>query len=181
MANFGLLRVVPMLIKAYHDAQVQISATKPNETQLNMRAAAANKKIPLTLPAKTQDKKPTKAVHGKNKRNSPISIHSGPKDVTSRLLREIRATNRKLKDLDDVQRQLSSLSSTLDDFKRKLGELDKQPESKVNPDAQAAHYPAPLPPFRNLSEPHQVPLQVNQSPVMGMNGDYVSQENYSRF
>ena len=113
-----------MLIRAYYDAQARTSMTQATAPKLNIRTVSLSDKKTSSSPAKRQRNK--SATIGQRQRpNQRIQTRKVPErqnDVTIRLLRELRATNRKLKGLDDLRQQLKGVGLSLEEFNRRIKE-----------------------------------------------------------
>lgn len=155
MARFEQLRWVPMLIQAYYRAQTQLGTT-PAITDKNSYND-------INVEPKTRSKKPMPESKHPVKQNAGLQnpVHPNPiklknptqpshtqNDSTQRLLREIRSTNKKLKNLDMIHKQLKEISTSLDHFNQRIEEL-KIPTPIESPQrTQVARFQEPIPPIR---------------------------------
>ncbi|MFD1675072.1 hypothetical protein [Alicyclobacillus fodiniaquatilis] len=126
MARFERLRWVPMLIRAYYDAQLRregpetISAQKPEVLTVK---TIQQKSTPIATKRthKTQNSQKRKNAKKQNSRKKTQRISHDP---TVQLLRELRAANHKLKEIDAIREQLNDLGSSLHHFQRRVEKLD---------------------------------------------------------
>lgn len=118
MDKLKRLRWVPMLIKAYYEAQNRVQTSTP--TQLVKPDAQTE------APAKSDTANETPRVHQKLRRPTSQPRRSArrnqrlPQDKTTRLLQELRAANRKLESLESIQLKLQQLGSVMDDFNQQI-------------------------------------------------------------
>lgn len=133
MARLAKLRWVPMLIRAYYDAQARVYSARESET-----ADTAEQ-----TPVKTKEKSsaPKKQTRYPNRPSNSQKLQPKPRhsmrqmrikgDKTANLLREIRATNRKLEELADIRRQLKELGSSMEGVNRQIDALKARSETLV--------------------------------------------------
>lgn len=165
MARLKQLRWVPMLIRAYYDAQMRVAPTQTSAPKPDLRTVALSDKRTSSMPTKTRPNRPATTGQRLKKKNSTMIVPKEQNDVASRLLRELRATNRKLKGLDDLRQQLKGVGLSLEEFNRRINEWNiKSVPSQGSPDVRSGPYPVPLDPFRG--NPNYAPWQVYpHSPV----------------
>ena len=135
VARFERLRWVPMLIRAYYDAQAQVTSTR-----LAAQPKLISANVSITSQPKPRRARPTgNRARGKMRAMSASRNqgNQGPQGNQSepaiRLLRELRTTNRKLRGLDEIQQKLMEISATLDDFHRKVDDLSAKETSQTPP------------------------------------------------
>lgn len=126
MARFERLRWVPMLIRAYYDAQLRREipeATSAQKPEVPAVKAVRQKSTPIAAKSahKAQSNKKRKHVKKQSGRRKTQRISHDP---TLQLLRELRAANHKLKEIDAIREQLSDLGSSLHHFQRRVEKLD---------------------------------------------------------
>lgn len=100
--------------------------------------------------------------------------------LTTRLLRELRITNRKLKGLDHLRQQLKGVGLSLEEFNRRFNEWNSKSVSGQNSTGVVTKpYPAPLDPFRD--NPNYAPRQPYPHPTVDKPVDNSSKDVQARF
>lgn len=128
MAKLKRLKWVPMLIKAYYDAQNRLEArprmaTGLNESPVRAEGAPAAPPAPATSPQRVAKRR--------IKKHKPVSKRLAPSSVdkNARLLRELRVTNRRLASLESIQKQLQQMEATIDGFNQQISQLKQEKQS----------------------------------------------------
>ncbi|GMA63122.1 hypothetical protein NZD89_25095 [Alicyclobacillus fastidiosus] len=139
MARFERLRWVPMLIRAYYEAQARASkqaVSEPfvqspaKETSQNARFAPVHRgktmKSAVRIRAE-RPKKPAQAVT-KNANRRPRSNAA----ANRRLLEELQSANRKLEELTTLQQQIREIGTSLDGFHKEISELKTKADESLS-------------------------------------------------
>lgn len=144
MARLQRLRWVPMLIKAYYDAQNQVgSPNVPKKAQDNRTegTTAELTDAPVNTPEAPMRERSRRAKpqsHAKRlPKRSPSREQARHLDKNTRLLRELRVTNQKLGRLDSIQQQLQQMEEVLEGFNQQIGQL-KTDKERLERETQAS-------------------------------------------
>lgn len=168
MARFEKLRWVPMLIRAYHDAQMRVGPAESVEPVIQTVALGNNQAV--SVPARkshqatavTVQKSGNKGAATRNrarKKNLSVPVSDRQNDATSRILRELRTTNRRLKGLDELRQQLKRVGMSLDEIDRRMSEWSTTaPPDRGDSGDGVQHRPMPTEPGRR---------NLNQAPWWG--------------
>lgn len=140
MARFGQLRWVPMLIRAYYDAQSRLEASK-TAPQTPSNAESRDNRSKAEVP-KTTNAEQKATSHPKRVQKRSIPLTGSPRravpsrrkypsqsDRTLRLLRELQTANRKLESLESIERRLSQMGIALDEFNQQIAQLKAEQEN----------------------------------------------------
>ncbi|MCY0875825.1 MAG: hypothetical protein OWT28_06105 [Firmicutes bacterium] len=142
MANFKRLRFVPMIIRAYYNAQEQLAAQHAGSTSNVIKTRLATAKTSSSAAVKTN-----RVARLDKRKKSPATL---PPSVVSnqdlsQLLRELRATNRQLKGLQTLKSDLKEMEGTLREMNKKIA---LEPPVQATRAAAPSTIPAARYPFR---------------------------------
>lgn len=139
MARFGQLRWVPMLIRAYYDAQSRLETDKTapvtssdNQSRDGGSTALAQKiEGPVqktTVHKRRAQNRVMRRPTTQRQRIPSKRNHTSQSDRTLRLLRELQTANRRLASLESIEQRLSQMGIALDEFNQQMAELKAEQE-----------------------------------------------------
>lgn len=172
MRRLERFRWVPMLLRAYYDAQRQVEEKGETLTEEPIRAVKPERSKATTSqrpnrtdvakpPLKKPDRlrvKPTSpplqngrrvAIRPKSEQASRVDRVRKPSDHNVQLFRELRETNRKLEELAAMQKQLDSIGEAMNDVNKQIESLKAQAlelEKRRGTPQSAPFIPPSLPP-----------------------------------
>ncbi|WAH36406.1 hypothetical protein [Alicyclobacillus dauci] len=128
MNRFTRLRWIPILLRAYYEAQMRLDAER-GETQsekILVKDNERSRKVPLRAETGKRPKVKRRTSMEKFKPTSPnTSLPKAPLSggTNVQLLKELRATNEKLEELASIREQLRELGMSVEDVNRRIDEL----------------------------------------------------------
>lgn len=149
MANLGRLRFVPMIIRAYYNAQEQMAAQHTGSTNDVVKARLPMDKISTSAPVKKKgvDRPVSKKVQTSATPPSWVSNQN-----FARLLRELRATNRQLQGLQKLKGELKEMEIILREVNKKMVSEPPATTARTSDTRAAIAIPGTIPaaryPFR---------------------------------
>ncbi|MFB5191739.1 hypothetical protein [Alicyclobacillus fastidiosus] len=145
MARFERLRWVPMLIRAYYEAQARTSKQSvseplvqlpPIETSQKVRLATVHRGKSMRTAARVPVNRSKKSTHTTTKHASNRRLTTTA--ANRRLLEELQSANRKLEELTALQQQIRDIGTSLDGFHKEISELKTkavESQSRRSPDS----------------------------------------------
>ncbi|WAH41068.1 hypothetical protein NZD89_22745 [Alicyclobacillus fastidiosus] len=169
LARFQQLRWVPILVRAYYDAQRMNSETSNALKPTVAKSARSGTDVSVTPRGPRKQNQSAK-------RNTPKKpVPSSSQNKLASLLREIRMVNRNLRGLGDIRQQLKNLGISIEELNSRLDTVkanDEPTSSTVLPGGTSS--PPPMPPL-GINRGH-IPLHNDGSELpLGERTDNVYQ------
>lgn len=173
MARFTKLKWVPMLIRAYYDAQRQLESRQTNQQSAGTVAVgggSTNAEVAGKVDVEKNDSKPgrlqNKSQTPHAKRHSRMQTtkiahkHTGRVTTQSnmrnrlKLLQELQRTNQKLEELQSIKTQLKEFGITIDSFSKEIERISENRSSAKDALEQTMQGPGPHPQQQNAAGIH---------------------------
>jgi hypothetical protein len=143
MAKMDSLRWIPMIVQAYQAAKTKINSTLP---MINIPSGQVNSDDNRVLSHVRQQpvRMAKKMTESRGTLLQTKKLTSGQVSSTNRLIRELRAANKKLNRLESIQKQLKEMESMFAGLRKEIQQTATEmglPEEQVENPARGQGVP----------------------------------------